>query len=1103
VLRQDARRAGDASDERQERRVVTVLFADLAGSTALGERIDPEDVRELQGELFDLINTEVERFGGTTEKFAGDAVLAVFGIPQAHEDDAERAVRAALAARDGFASFAERVAERHGADVGLRIGVNTGEVVTGREAAARGELMVSGDAVNVAARLQQHAEPGQVLVGRRTQAATTRTIDYRPRDSVAAKGKSEPVAAWEALRSATEQPAAMPRGVAGRTAPLVGRDEELAILSAVAARVERERAPQLVTLFGPAGVGKTRLLSEFVERLPPGHVLVGRCLPYGEGITYWPLSEIARAHAGILANDPADVALAKLETAIASVVAKQDAPRALEAAAWTIGVSLRGTPVTDIDPAEVVRRLEEGWAQYLAALGRDRLAIVAVEDAHWASGPMLDLVERLAERLSGTRVLIVCTARLELLEGRPTWGAGKQNATSLSLTPLTPDEAADLVSSLLGDVPAAVRERVLAHAEGNPFYLEEMLNMLIDQGVLERRNGGWASAAEPGELAIPDSVHGVIAARVDLLEAAARDALRRCSVVGRSFWPAAVGVDEDAVVSLTRTGLVTENPGSEMGGMREFAFKHALTRDVVYSTLPRPERRDLHRHVADWIGKTTRGRDVEAAELAAYHYGEALAYGEEDAAVRRRAVEALLIASDAAYRRSDFAATRAQAERALEFADDETRPRARLALARVHYTEGTFDEVFAQLDQLESELDPADAQMRSDVLAWRSRTCWLTGRWDEAFSSAEAAVAALEGLPESPQLARALARLSQIEMLKHRAGALPHAEQAIEIAHRVNDVFAELNARVNLFTENATRGVAPSVDELLEIVERAIASGVQEEAHRAIVNFIWSGPGYLPLADIERAVEEATARAGPAPGVLDRYLELSMAALIFLPSGRWEAVEATLAGVGERAAASTRIVWLTISAELALRRGDLAAAEPFVEELTLTALASGEAQRIVPMACVSVPWLVASGSDDELASLVAAVADALDEEWPAVQTAVPVVRALAAGNDEELLVRALESMRHTPAGCQAAKLRTSLVAGDALLALLQDRNGEAVAGLEAAVAAEREDGWILSAACLELDLARALEAGGQPAAAAEARRRAASVLEPLGYTVTV
>jgi class 3 adenylate cyclase/tetratricopeptide (TPR) repeat protein len=1088
-------------DDRQERRVVSILFADLAGSTALGELLDPEDVRELQGELFELINTEVERFGGTTEKFAGDAVLAVFGIPQAHEDDPERAVRAALAVRDGFDSFTERVQGRHGADVGLRIGVNTGEVVAGRKAAARGELMVSGDAVNVAARLQQHAEPGEVVVGQRTQAATARTIEYRRHEDIEAKGKRAPLAAWVAIEAAPQAEA--PRGFAGLTAPLVGRSEELAVLSAVAARVERERAPQLVTLFGPAGVGKSRLLSELVRRLEPSHALIGRCLPYGEGITYWPLAEVAKAHAGILDNDPAETALAKLRTAIESVVGDEHSERALDAAAWTIGFSLPGTPVMDTDPREALHRLEDGWARYVTGLGRVQVAIVAVEDVHWASAPLLDLIERLAERLTDTHVLLVCTARLELLELRPTWGAGKQNATTLSLTSLAPAQAAELVSSLLGeaDVPEEVRDRVLAQAEGNPFFLEEMLNMLIDEGVLERRNGGWSATERIADVSIPDSVHGVIAARIDLLDAVARDALRRCSVVGRNFWPAAVGVDEQVINSLRGTGLVSDSPESAMGGLRQFAFKHSLTRDVVYSTLPRPERRALHRQVAEWIQGTARDRGVEAAELAAFHYGQALSYGEDDPAVSQRAFEALLTASDAAFSRADFEAARAQVDRALELADDDGRPTAQLALVRLLYLEGRWEEALDVLALIDAELGPEDAQLRSDVLAWHSRTCWLTGRWDESLSSAHAAVAALEGLTESPQLARALARLSQIEMLKHRVESVGHAEEAIAVARRVGDSFAEVNARINLFTELATRGQAPDPEDVIEIIDRAVEAGVHDEAFRAIVNFIWSAHGYVPLAEVERVTVEARRQAAVTPPAsIGGYLELSIAAMLFVPAGRWQEVDEILDATGEVAltTATSRLVWLGLVGGMAMRRGDLETAGPMLEELQAKALASGEAQRIVPMACVALPWLSIAGSSDELRSLTEEVLAVLDGRWPSVLTAVPVVRALAAAGEAGLLQRTIDSMRRTSSEAQTAKLQTTLTAGEGLLALMEQRTGEAVEQLAAAVERERELGYVYDAACLEVDLARALEAHGQGDAAAETRSRAMSVLEPLG-----
>jgi tetratricopeptide (TPR) repeat protein len=659
------------------------------------------------------------------------------------------------------------------------------------------------------------------------------------------------------------------------------------------------------------------------------------------------------------------------------------------------------------------------------------------------------------------------------------------------------------VSSLLGDaeLPDDVRERVLASAEGNPFYLEEMLNMLIEQGALERQNGGWVSTDRLADVSIPDSVHGVIAARIDLLEAASRDALRRCSVVGRSFWPAAVDVDERVVASLVKSGLVSDSVDSIMAGMREFAFKHALTRDVVYATLPRPERRELHRRVGEWIQEVAPDRSAETVELAAYHYGQALAYGEDDLAVSHRAFELLLAASEASFGRGAFEAARTQLDRALELAvDDRQRAAAQLALARVDAMEALFDTALQRLVTVERLLGPEDAELLSEALGWRSRVSWLTGRWDDAVSSGNGAVAALAGLPESPQLARALARLSQVEMLQQRPDSVDHAREAIAVAGRVGDSFAEVNARINIFTQLSTTGVAPDPDEVLSIVEAAAEAGVYDEAYRAIVNFIWSASGYVPIDRIELVVAEARGRVADVrpPMSIGPYLETSVAMMILVPSARWAEADEVLAQLGASGDLSVtmRLVFLTVAGGLALRRGKLETAKPLLEELRPLALASGEPQRIVPMAAVTLPWLVVAGDLEELHSLTDEMLEELDR-WPSVLEAVPIIRALAAAGETELLVRTAEAIRATSSDL-SANAYTAVLAAEGLLSLLQGRAGEAVEQLEAVIERERELGHTYDVACLELDLARALEAAGEDAAAQKARARATAILEPLG-----
>ena len=695
-----------------------------------------------------------------------------------------------------------------------------------------------------------------------------------------------------------------------------------------------------------------------------------------------------------------------------------------------IGLSPPRLDAIPADPRDVAHRRQEAWQRYLAALGGERLAILAVEDIHWASTALLDLVEQLAENLANASVLILCTARPELLERRPAWGAGKANATSLTLAPLLPDEAARLVSALLGEisVPEDVERRLLTHAEGNPFFLEEMLHMLIDERGLEQQGGAWVATERLADMAIPDSVHGAIAARIDLLEAHPREALRRCSVVGRVFWPAAVGVDEEVIASLARRGLVSDRQESIMGGMREFAFRHALTRDVAYSSLPRVERRDLHRRVADWIQHVVPGRESEMAELVAYHLVQAIEYGDDDPAVARRASDLLLAAGEASLAQAALAAASTQLEHALELADDDHRRAvAQLALARLDETEARHESALERLDLLEKLLGQDDVGLRADALGLRSRVCWLTGRWQEALSSANSAVAAIAGGPETRQLARALARRSQIEMLTSRPEASEHAAEALAVARRVGDPFAEVNAQINLSTAQAMNGVAPDPQELGAVVSVAIEAGLYEEANRAMINFVWSATGFVPVGRIERVVEEARGLLGgvPAPETVGSYLELSIVMHLLVPAGRWAEADAVVAGIdAPRLTATSRLVWLTLVAGLALRRGDLVTIGPLLDELRPLALESDEPQRIIPMACVVLPALLLAGAHDELRSAADEILAAVDDRWSDVLGTVPMVRALALAGEEDLLARTTESLRRVVGGRTAGKIQT-------------------------------------------------------------------------------
>ena len=681
----------DVPPGKAERRLVTVLFADITGSTSLGEALDPEDLQDVLGAYAEAMREEIEAEGGTVEKFIGDAVMAVFGVPVAHEDDPSRALRAALRMRRRLEELNGSLERRHGVRLAMRIGVNTGDVVASSE--PRSEVgMVTGDAVNAAARLEQTADTGQILVAERT-ARSARGFRFREVGPLTVRGKSRPVATAELLDDRVEAtPGGMERGIPGLRAPMVGRDRELELLRSTYGRLASSGRAQLVTIYGEPGIGKSRLTRELLAWADGQGdgvtVLKGRCLPYGEAITYWPLAEILKSYTGVLDSDPPETALAKIAALAADVLAGvPDPPRSAGVLAFTFGLEDPRFGLATLPPRQVQLETHEAWRAFFTGLTADRPAIVVIEDIHWADDPLLDLLEELADRVAGP-LLFVCPARPDLAQHRPGWGGGKRNFSSISLEPLSFDDAATLVEMLLAveELPGETREAMLARADGNPLFLEEIIRQLIDEGRIVRDGQRWRATDDIDQIEIPDTVQAVLAARIDLLPAVERSALLSASVVGRVFWGGSVAqlLDDDneladhALGRLEDRELVLSQLGSRIAGEREFLFKHVLTRDVAYGTLARRDRARAHADVAAWIESAAGERQPEFADLLAHHLGLAYDGALADPGVsadrrdelRRRSLHAALAASAEARNRMLLAKANAFAEAALDVAAD-------------------------------------------------------------------------------------------------------------------------------------------------------------------------------------------------------------------------------------------------------------------------------------------------------------------------------------------------------------------------------------------------------------------------------------------------
>ncbi len=808
------------------RKVVTIVFCDVADSTPLTERLDLESMREVMTRFFRVVRSVLERHGGTVEKFIGDAVMAVFGVPLLHEDDALRAVRAAADMHEAVRDLNVELGERWGVELRIRIGVNTGEVVVGDPAA--GQALVVGDAVILAARLEQTARPGDVLLGPETFALVRDLVEAEPTDRLELKGMSAAVTAHRLV--AVE---AGPASVGARPdPPLVGRGDELASIRSAFERAAKGRECELLTILGSAGVGKSRLAREFVAGVADRAMVLGaRCPSYGDGITFWPVAELVRQACAITNDDSPAEAKAKIEDA-------------LEGADDGSLIADRVAAVTGF--GEVTTGLQETfWAirRFLEWLGRSRPLVVIVDDIQWAEPTFLDLLEYLAGWCREVALLLLCLARPDLMDERPAWGGGTDNASSLHLAPLRDEESEELIAGLLGGMrlrgPAI--ERITDSAGGNPLFVEEMLRMLEDDGLLRREGGGWVVAGDLSNVAVPASIHALLSARLDRLSAEELAVIRCASVVGKVFWWGSVEELAPPEVrsqvgghlqTLVRKDLIRPER-SDFSGEDAFRFHHILIRDAAYTGTPKEIRADLHERFAGWIERAAGARLTEVEEFIGYHLEQASRYRAElgkTEAVEGLAVQGarhLAAAGHRAVARGDLAAAADLLSRASALFPKEHPERAALlpelmvALSETGDLEGAES---TRVEAMELANRAGDERLRAHAviagfLLLEATDPKRTG--EQAIAEVEQLLPVLEGFGDELGLARGLRLLGDVQWSRASYTAAHESfERSIEHARRAGSIWDESEGLARYFS-SAVYGATP-VGEIRRICEEAL-----------------------------------------------------------------------------------------------------------------------------------------------------------------------------------------------------------------------------------------------------------------------------------------
>jgi class 3 adenylate cyclase/tetratricopeptide (TPR) repeat protein len=1096
----------------EERKTVSVLFVDLVGFTARSDAADPEDVRATLAPYHARLKSEIERFGGTVEKFIGDAVMAVFGAPTAHEDDAERAVRASLRI---LAAIEELNAEHPGLDLAVRAAVNTGEAVVSLTARPEaGEGIVTGDVVNTASRLQNAAPTNSVVVGEQTFRSTRDQIVYEPLDPVAVKGKSEPIPIWRAVEARSRY------GVDVTTrapTPFIGREPELSLLQDVYHRTLRDSSPQLLTVTGEPGVGKTRLLTEFRAFVDDRPEIVywrqGRCLPYGEGITFWALGEVVKAQAGILESDSPDQARAKLHQAVEAVV-PEAAERDWLAArlAHLIGLSA---------PEEAAPERAEAftaWRRFLEAVAVTRPLICIYEDLHWADGAMLEFVEHLVDWAVDVPILLLCSARPELYERHPGWGGGKRNSTTISLGPLSTEETARLISELLSEavLPAETQGALLERSGGNPLYAEEFVRMLLDRGILVRR--GRALELTTQDVPVPETVGAIIAARLDTLSPERKALLQDASVIGKVFWSGAVatmGATEEAAVreglqELVRKELVRPSRTSSVAGHAEYSFWHLLVRDVAYAQIPRAARARKHRAAAAWIESIARERVTDHAELLAHHHTEALelarasgAPGQEVKELEDEARRFLVMAGERA-EVLDLDRAAAYYHRALELAPVGERERARVLrkLAETTVHTGRLDEAAGYAEEaVESFRKLGDRVGAGEAMRWLGGIHWRrggtsAGSWDML----EEAIALLEQEPPGPELADAYSSKASAHMMAGRA------EETLEWSAKALDLARELgHDRVRMRTLQ-WRGFARfSVGDLggIEDLRESVRMGLEMElpvasvasAYNNLGDLVWLNEGPARGLEVHRTAIEFAERRGAVDSAMWTRAETTW---MLYDSGEWDELlrvaEQVLAWDLGRGITQVTALVLPRKALVLAHRGREAGAADIVAEMLPRAREITDAQVLFPSLGAAAYVEHARGNAAAAAELAReyfeATADRLGWRSSFLTELVPGLIAAGELALADELVREVEF--------RSPRDENAALSAGAMLAEARGDMEEALDGHERAAAGWAEFGHALKRATALLGQGRCLLTLGRPAEATGPLTEARETLTGLG-----